>query len=214
MAIPTPAPQHAIAGPAAAPSSRAEQATTWTGRPPIITCRAALATDALRMRRSVAWNHHSWVQSLRLPFMSTSRRWERRVRSSRPVQCRFQLDHEMIDAGCRNDRALTILTWRETPETALNWGGCQYKVLPRKKTPATITGGWYGGDIQLSGRSPLAGDGSVLRGLAAARAVPVAAGRRRPIHHQVAPAMDAALHTSAASSASSHRAGPRRRVSR
>lgn len=67
-------------------------------------------------------------------------------------RCRLELDHEVIDAGCRSDRDFTIVTWRETPETAVDWGACQYKVLPRKKTVATIKGSWYANAIGLDGR--------------------------------------------------------------
>ncbi len=76
-------------------------------------------------------------------------------------RCRLELDHEIIDAGCPNDRDFTITTWRETGETAVDWGGCLFKVRPRKKTTAIIKGGWYANDIVLDGRidpDPSGGD--------------------------------------------------------
>jgi hypothetical protein len=77
--------------------------------------------------------------------------------------CRLQLDHEVIDAGCRSDSEFTILAWRMTPETSVRWGGVQYRIRPRKKTATSLSGGWMAGaDAGLTGRvAPDPGSGEV-----------------------------------------------------
>ena len=67
-------------------------------------------------------------------------------------RCRLELDDQIIDAGCRNDREFRIVAWRTEGDTAVPWGGVVYKIKPRKGSSTKLTGFWGAdGIIQLNG---------------------------------------------------------------
>jgi M6 family metalloprotease-like protein len=67
-------------------------------------------------------------------------------------RCKLELDENIIDAGCRNDREFDIVVWRVEGDTTVKWGGVHYKVRPRNKSVTQLTGYWNDDkSIQLSG---------------------------------------------------------------
>jgi M6 family metalloprotease-like protein len=82
--------------------------------------------------------------------------------------CVLELDETVIDTGCQNDREFLLLTWRDTPESSERWGGCKYKIRPRRRTTTTLEGyWWFDNQIELFGKvSPDPGSGRVQLRLA------------------------------------------------
>jgi hypothetical protein len=85
-------------------------------------------------------------------------------KSTVTFHCRLELDEAVIDAGCRSDRQFRIVTWRQDPESSVRWGGVHYKVMPRKRCAATLTGWWdYSNTIHLNGSITPNPNGGTLR---------------------------------------------------
>jgi hypothetical protein len=78
-------------------------------------------------------------------------------------RCKLELDENVIDAGCRNDREFKIVVWRLEGDTTVKWGGVHYKVRPRNKSATKLTGFWNDDKtIQLNGSvSPDPGGGII-----------------------------------------------------
>jgi hypothetical protein len=79
-------------------------------------------------------------------------------------RCLLELDEQVIDTGCRNDRAFLLWAWRETTQAFERWGGCKYVVRPRKGVMVELSGWWsFDLRIPISGAVvPDPGPGSVL----------------------------------------------------
>ena len=82
-------------------------------------------------------------------------------RSTVIFRCKLELDENIIDAGCHNDREFKIVVWRVEGDTTVKWGGVQYKIRPRNKSATKLTGFWsQDNSIQLNGSvSPDPGGG-------------------------------------------------------
>jgi hypothetical protein len=78
--------------------------------------------------------------------------------------CKLELDENVIDAGCKNDREFVLWTYRETNESFERWGACKYKVRPRHRTAVAIDGWWSFADVvSINGQvTPDPGGGRVL----------------------------------------------------
>jgi hypothetical protein len=96
--------------------------------------------------------------------------------------CVLELNHEVIDSGCRTDPQFLVTAWRETPHAQERWGGCKYVVRPRVETAIDIHGHWYG-TVDISGSvTPSDVTGDLLfhlrfdDGTAVKRTTPITAG--------------------------------------
>jgi hypothetical protein len=77
-------------------------------------------------------------------------------------RCTLELDDKVIDASCRGDHDFRITAWRVEGETAVRWGGVQYKVRPRKRTATDFSGYWDHTEVEIKGHvTPHPGGGLV-----------------------------------------------------
>lgn len=78
-------------------------------------------------------------------------------------RCVLEIDDQVIETGCRNDRRFVLWTWRETEHAFERWGGCEYTIAPRTGVTMKLTARWSHSDaIYVRGwLSPSPGGGTV-----------------------------------------------------
>ena len=78
-------------------------------------------------------------------------------------RCVLEIDEQVIQAGCRNDRKFVLWTWRETDHAFERWGGCEYTIAPRTGVTMKLSARWTHSDtIYARGSlSPSPGGGTV-----------------------------------------------------